>query len=182
MSIHGKGGGGKGRWHCNPNRPPPPPLLLLPTHRPPYSSLKADCEDLNCFHMSGWRTEFVAFGNPCCIQLRQLLPVCSQGRPPVHACARVCVCACLCVCVRARVRSCTRTCAPDMGTVPRRLCGRNPSALVGADTNPEQFVSPPFLRSEPATDRVKQYTSGKNANKLRSGQPSNAASRPLARY
>lgn len=96
MSIHGKGGE-KSLWHWNPNCTPSPLLLL--TYQPSYSLLKADCKELNCFHMSSSRTEFVAFGNPCCIQL-QLLPVCSPGRPPVHAC----VCVCECVGARAHAR------------------------------------------------------------------------------
>lgn len=71
----------------------PPPHSSCWLNQPSYSLLEADCKELNCFHMSSARTEFVAFGNPCCIQL-QPLPVCS---PPVHACVCVCVLACMSV-------------------------------------------------------------------------------------
>lgn len=102
----------------------PPPLLLLPTYQPSYSSLTAACEELKLF-------PYVQFQNGVCSLWQPLLHPAAAATcvfPGVSAGAGVAVgvwvgvcggvCGRGCVCGGVRGCPCTRTCAPDIGTVP----------------------------------------------------------------
>lgn len=143
-------GRGKSLWHWNPSCTPTP-LSSRWLTRLSYSLRKADCKELNCFHMSSARTEFVAFGNlrhPAAAATCVFL-----GRPPVHAYACVCKC----------VGACGTPAVPPPS-------GQNPSVRLraGTGTGSQQPLSPLFSLWELTPNHVKQYTTEKNANKLRS--------------
>jgi len=138
--------GGKTLCHRLHHRTPSP--LPAPARQPPDPSLKADCEELNCFHMSSARAQ-------------RLWPLASPAAPS---------CGCYLCVPRASASSPrvhTRVCARGIRARPPP-CRRSRHALAGGDANSEQCPSPPCLRSALTTNHVKQYTTEKNANKLKS--------------